>query len=92
MNYMIPKPIAVKPLTKYRIWVSFEDGTSGEVDLSDVAGKGIFCFWDEGENFHHVYINPETEGISWSEDLEICPETVYRQLKKIEGTTVEETV
>jgi len=75
------KPIEVKALTRYKIWVKFEDGVSGEVDLSDSAGKGIFKFWNEGDNFEKVFINKETGGIAWNNELEICPDTVYEQIK-----------
>lgn len=80
MKFMI-KPVKAEALSKYKIFISFEDGISGEADLSDSAGKGIFKFWDEGNNFQNVFINPETYGIAWSEELEIDPETVYKQIK-----------
>ena len=76
------KPIKVKALEKYRIWILFDDGISGEVDLSDVAGQGIFKIWDRNNNFKKVFINNETEGIAWNNELEICPETIYLQIKK----------
>ena len=75
------KPIKVKALKKYKIWVKYEDNTEGIIDLSDVAGYGVFKFWDEGNNFKNIFINNETEGIAWNEDLEICPETIYSQIK-----------
>ncbi len=74
------KPIKAEALSKYRIKVTFEDGVTGEADLSDSAGKGIFQFWDIDDNFEKVYINKETDGIAWNEELEICPETVYEQV------------
>ncbi|MFH1319746.1 MAG: DUF2442 domain-containing protein [Bacteroidota bacterium] len=77
MNY-IPKE--VKALADYKIWVKFEDGTSGEVDLSNEAGKGIFKFWNNRDNFKKVFINNETDGIAWNDELEICPETVYNEI------------
>ena len=42
------KPIAVEPREGYRIWVRFNDGMSGEVDLSAMAGKGVFTAWNDG--------------------------------------------
>lgn len=74
------KPIEVAALRKYVIKVKFEDGITGEVDLSAVAGKGVFKLWDEEEVFFHVYIDSETGGIAWSEMLEISPERVYEEL------------
>ena len=39
---MIPRPVEVKPLENFRIWLRYDDGTEGEVNLSDVAGRGVF--------------------------------------------------
>lgn len=75
------KPVEVKSLSKYVIWVKFQDGIEGEADLSDSAGKGIFKYWDIDDNFSKVYINNETSGIAWSDELEIGPDTVYEQIK-----------
>ena len=78
-NKMV-KPVRVTAIKKYVIQAEFEDGVSGEADLSDSAGLGIFKFWDKDNNFFDVFINKETFGIAWNEDLEIDPETVYTQI------------
>jgi hypothetical protein len=75
------KPVKIKALSKYTIYIEFDDGTAGEADLSDSAGVGIFKFWEEGNNFNKVFINSETWGIAWNEELEIDPETIYEQVK-----------
>lgn len=41
------KPVSVKALPNYRLWLAFNDGVNGEVDLSDMAGRGVFKAWDE---------------------------------------------
>jgi len=79
---MIAKPVKVKALEKYLIWLKYDDGTEGTVDISDVAGKGIFKIWDKNNNFSNAYINKETDGIAWSDEVEIDPETVYLQIRK----------
>lgn len=40
-------PTEVRPLSGYRIWIGYDDGESGEVDLSHLAGKGVFKTLDE---------------------------------------------
>jgi Protein of unknown function (DUF2442) len=35
------KPIEVRPLSDYRVWIRFADGVEGEVDLSYLAGRGF---------------------------------------------------
>jgi hypothetical protein len=34
------RPIEVRPAGRYRIWLRYQDGTEGEVDLSHLAGTG----------------------------------------------------
>ena len=77
---MIIKPILVKAIEKYKIFVKFNDHTEGIADISDLAGKGIFKIWDKNSNFSKVYINTETDGIAWSDEAEIDPETVYKEV------------
>ena len=38
------KPVAVEPREGFRIWIRYEDGAEGEVDLSQniLEGKGVF--------------------------------------------------
>ena len=82
------RPTAVDPRENYRIWISYTDGSSGEVDLSDLAGRGVFALWDEPEHFEAVFITPDG-GIAWGEDIELCPDAIYMQLT---GKTVEEVM
>ncbi|MCX7839868.1 MAG: DUF2442 domain-containing protein, partial [Anaerolineae bacterium] len=42
----MPIPIEVKPLENYRIWLKYSDGREGIVDLSHLAGKGVFALWN----------------------------------------------
>jgi len=36
------KPIQVKVLPNYKLWVKYTDGVEGEIDLSHLVGKGVF--------------------------------------------------
>ncbi|PYQ57468.1 MAG: DUF2442 domain-containing protein, partial [Acidobacteria bacterium] len=37
----MPKAVEVEALSDYRIWIRFDDGIAGEVDLSHLAGRGV---------------------------------------------------
>lgn len=78
------KPVEVKALKKYKIWVRYEDGSAGEIDLSDLSGKPVFKFWDINKNFEKVYINKDTGAIAWNEEIEICPNNVYYEINNID--------
>lgn len=74
-----PRPVAVEPRDGYRIWLRYNDGVEGEVDLSDNAGKGVFAAWLDRDFFEGVRIGEWGE-IVWGEDLDLCPDALYLQL------------
>ena len=78
-----PKVIEVRAVEKYKIFLQYDDGAEGIVDLSDAAGKGVFKFWDVDDNFFKVYIDKESDGIAWSNALDICPDAQYLKLKNL---------
>ena len=41
------RPTGVEAREGYRIWLSYSDGAAGEVDLSDLAGSGVFAAWND---------------------------------------------
>ncbi|MDQ6609615.1 MAG: DUF2442 domain-containing protein [Bacteroidota bacterium] len=82
-----PQLQEVKAIEKYKLFLAYSDGTSGYLDLSHVAGVGVFNYWETGDNFFKVYVNPILHGITWSDELDICPDAAYLTLK---GITFEE--
>ncbi|HEX8315298.1 MAG TPA: DUF2442 domain-containing protein [Flavisolibacter sp.] len=85
MNF--PKLTEVKATEKYKLFLRYSDGSAGYLDLSHLAGKGVFVYWETGDNFFNVYVNPLGNGITWSDELDICPNAAYLNLK---GLTFEE--
>ncbi|RMF35782.1 MAG: DUF2442 domain-containing protein [Chloroflexi bacterium] len=75
----MPRPIEVKPLENYRIWVKYSDGAEGMVDLSDLVGKGVFAVWNDYREFQKVHIGPGGE-IAWSEEIDLCPDAIYLKI------------
>jgi hypothetical protein len=73
------KPVAVKPLSDYRIWLRYQNGEEGEVDLSDLAGRGVFALWNDYSIFEKVNI-AEDGAIYWNEEVEICPDAAYLKM------------
>ena len=84
----MPTPIEVKPRDGYKIWLRYEDGVEGEVDLSDVAGKGVFAAWDDRAFFESVKVNGY-RAVRWGEDIDVCSDAIYME---ITGKTVDEVL
>lgn len=75
----MPTPVEVKALEPHRIWIRYSDGTQGEVDLSDLAGRGVFSLWNEEGAFQKVHLGPGG-AIAWTDEVELCPDSVYLRL------------
>ena len=80
---LIPKPIKILPKENYVLHLIYEDGTSGDLDLSHLAGKGIFQYWNDYENFMKVYIDRDSNAIAWSEEIDICPDNAYFKINNL---------
>ena len=80
------KPIGVRALEGFRIWIKFSDGVKGEVDLTHLSGKGVFKAWSDRGFFENVRITPY-EAVTWGVDIDLCPDAFYLE---ISGRTVEE--
>ncbi len=73
------KAIEVRPLSGYRIWLRYADGVEGEVDLTHLAGRGVFKVWADRKVFEDVHVD-KSGAIAWSGALALCPDALYLQL------------
>ncbi len=73
------RPTEVEPRDSFRIWLRYSDGAAGEIDLSHLAGRGVFKAWNDRARFEAVHIAP-AGGVAWGEDLELCPDALYLRL------------
>ena len=80
------RPVEVRALEPYRIWLRYDDGVEGEVDLSYLAGDGVFVAWLDHSFFAGVHLGP-ARSIAWSERIDLCGDALYL---KITGMTPEE--
>ncbi len=76
----------VKVLPGYRLSLTFDDGVSGTVDLSDLVGKGVFALWRNYQVFEQVQIGSSGE-LVWEGQVDLCPDSLYL---KITGKQPEE--
>jgi hypothetical protein len=72
-------PVEVKALPNYRLWLRYADGVAGEVDLSHLAGRGVFALWNVPGEFEKVHVGPRGS-ISWTDDIDICPDALYMEI------------
>lgn len=64
----------------YIIEVTFEDGASGVVDFSKYLSKGgVFEKFKDIEFFQDFKINEELGVLTWGDEVDIAPETLYAE-------------
>ena len=73
------RPTEVEAREGYRVWLRYSDGVTGEVDLADLAGRGVFKAWESRACFETVRV-AEDGGIAWGEEVELCPDALYMRL------------
>jgi hypothetical protein len=80
------RPVLVRALPNYCLYLEFSDGVKGEVDLTDLAGEGVFDAWNNQTCFEKVHIGSHRE-IKWNDEIELCSDSLYL---KVTGKTPEE--
>ena len=75
---MLSDVVEVQPRGKYRLWVRFDDGVEGEVDLRPVLTfEGVFAPLRDPAYFNLVRVNPELGTICWPNDADWDPLVLY---------------
>jgi Protein of unknown function (DUF2442) len=75
---MLKDIVAVKPLEGYQLWLRFEDGVEGVVDISQIiAFSGIFAPLQDLDYFAQVQIHPELGTIVWQNGADLDPDVLY---------------
>ena len=73
------KIIKVSALQGYKLKLAFADGKKGTVDVSHLAGKGVFSLWDNYTKFENVNIGTSGE-LLWGDLIDLCPDSLYLQI------------
>ena len=67
------------PAGHYQVFLRFDDGASGTVDLGRFAGHGVFRAWEIQGVFEQLSIS-RAGALQWPGDLDLCPDALYLQM------------
>jgi hypothetical protein len=80
----------VVALPEYRLRLTFDDGSEGEVDLrSQLSFTGVFEPLRDETEFKKVRVNAELGTIEWPNDVDLDPVVLYAA---VTGKAVEEVL
>ncbi len=78
---MLKDIVEVKPLGEHRLYLRFEDGVEGEVDLDKlISFNGVFEPLRDPALFKQVSVNSDLGTICWPNGADLAPEMLYGEL------------
>jgi hypothetical protein len=75
---MFPHLVKAKYVENHSVWLRFDDGAIGEVDLSDALDGPIFKPLQDVDYFKRFMIVGHT--LSWPNGADYAPEFLYERL------------
>jgi hypothetical protein len=70
-----------KYLHDYVLWLRFNDGAEGEVDLKDELTGEVFEPLQDIEQFKQFSVDPDLETVVWKAGADMAPEFLYEKMK-----------
>ncbi len=75
---MLSDVVKVEPRGGYRIWLQFQDGVEGEIDLEPLLSfQGVFAPLRDPAYFARVRVNPDLGTICWPNEADWDPLVLY---------------
>ncbi|HEY7730513.1 MAG TPA: DUF2442 domain-containing protein [Gaiellaceae bacterium] len=71
----------VEVIGDHRLRLTFEDGTVGDVDLSERKWRGVFEPLRDPAYFARVSVDPEAGTITWPNGVDMAPEPLYAEAR-----------
>lgn len=77
--------VAVRHLGGHRLWLRFDDGVEGDVDLRKVIGefRGVLAPLLNPSFVAQVHVHPEFGTITWPGELDLDPVVLYCAVRGI---------
>jgi len=66
--------------SNYTLWLKFDDGLEGSVNLGDLVLTESYLAISDEETFARVAIDPVSNAPTWTGGIQIDPEALYRDL------------
>jgi hypothetical protein len=68
-------------LHDYVIWLRFNDGAEGEIDLEKELEGEVFGPLKDRQLFQRFRVDPELETVAWENGADLAPEFLYENMR-----------
>jgi hypothetical protein len=75
--------VEARYISGYTVWIRFEAGMSGEVDLSGELSGGVFEPLKDEAYFKAFHVNPDTGTLEWPNRADFAPEFLYDKIRVV---------
>jgi hypothetical protein len=79
--------IGVEVSGEYRLRLTFDDGTIGEVDFTGRQWRGVFEPLGDPDFFARVAVDAEAGTVTWPNGVDIAPEPLYAEARQNSSRT-----
>ncbi len=74
--------IGVEVSGEYRLRLTFDDGTVGEVDFAGREWRGVFEPLRDPDYFARVTVDAEAGTVAWPNGADMAPEPLYAEARQ----------
>ena len=78
---MIPRIVEARYVDSYTVWLRFNDGVEGEVDLKDELWGPVFEPLKDLNRFRRFAVHPELHTIVWDNGADFSPEFLHSSIR-----------
>ncbi len=82
MSTKLKNIVDYKTLDNYTIWLKYDDGVNGIVDLSEYLNYPVFAPIKNMELFKKLKIE-KGRNVFWNDELDLCPDALYIKISGI---------
>ena len=81
---MMVDVVEVRPLGGYRLFLRFEDGAEGEVDVSGlISFDGVFASLRDPARFAEVCLLRDLGTVGWPNGADLDPDVLYAKVTRL---------
>jgi hypothetical protein len=78
---MLKDIVEARPVGGFKLYLRFEDGVEGEIDLSSlIEFKGVFAPLRDAREIAKLRVDPEQGTVSWPNGADLDPDVLYAVL------------
>ena len=78
---MILHVLEAEYLHDFVIWLRFNDGSKGEIDLEEELNGEVFSSLKDVEEFKRFHVDPELNTVVWDNGADFAPEFLREKLR-----------